>query len=52
MIHSEYSKMGGAEYSAPACECVGLDTNSTICLGSAGEFGIDPWEDENLGLDF
>ena len=52
MIHSNFKMNGEANYTAPTCETVELDTNATICYGSEGTFGINPWEDENLGLDF
>lgn len=54
MIHSNFKMNGEANYTAPTCETIELDTNATICQGSGSEgtFGINPWEDENLGLDF
>ena len=52
MIHSDFKMNGEANYTAPTCETIELDTNATICLGSEGTAGINPWEDENLGLDF
>lgn len=52
MIHSDFKMNREANYTAPTCETIELDTNATICLGSEGKFGINPWEDENLGLDF
>lgn len=54
MIHSDFKMNGEANYTAPTCETIELDTNATICQGSGSEgtFSINPWEDENLGLDF
>lgn len=52
MIHSYFKMNGEANYTAPTCETIELDTNATICQGSEGTFSINPWEDENLGLDF
>lgn len=46
-------KLGGGRnvYSAPRCEVLNLDTESTIC--QSGAFSTDEWlEDENFGLDF
>lgn len=54
MIHSNFKMNGEANYTAPTCETIELDTNATICQGSGSEdtFSINPWEDENLGLNF
>ena len=45
-------KMGGGkiDYSAPECEVLNLDTDTAIC--QASQFGIDPWKEDDLGLDF
>ena len=52
MIQSNFKMNGEANYTAPTCETIELDTNATICQGSEGTFSINPWEDEDLGLDF
>ena len=52
MIHSAFKMHGGAIYTAPTCETIELDTNATICQGSEVTFGIDQWNNEDLGLDF
>ena len=52
MNNTEISKRGGVSYIAPKCETIELDTQSTICQGSAGRFDINPWENDDLGLDF
>ena len=46
-------KMGGGkiDYSAPECEVLNLDTDTAICQGS-GAFGVDKWNEDDLGLDF
>lgn len=52
MIHSNFKMNGEANYTAPTCETIELDTNATICQGSETTFGIDKWDNEDLGLDF
>ena len=52
MIHSDFKMNGEANYTAPTCATIALDTNATICQGSEATFGIDQWKDEDLGLDF
>lgn len=46
-------KLGGGRtvYSAPRCEVLNLDTESTICQ-SSGNFGLDDWNTDDLDLDF
>ena len=44
---------GGVSYIAPECELIELESNVTICTGSQGTMGIDPWGDPfDTGLDF
>ena len=46
------AKWGGGktDYSAPKFEVLNLDTDTAIC--QASQFGINPWEDDEYGIDF
>ena len=51
--NKEFIARGGVSYIAPECELIELESNVTICTGSQGSMGIDPWGDPfDTGLDF
>ena len=53
MIYTDLQKLGGAEYTAPACEFINLEASASVCQGSDPRFGIDDWnEDEDSGINF
>ena len=52
MIYTDLQKLGGAEYTAPACELINLEASASVCQGS-NEFGIEDWtEDSDSDLNF
>lgn len=53
MIYTDLQKLGGAEYTAPACELINLETSASVCQSGDPRFGIDDWnEDEDSGINF
>lgn len=44
---------GSKIYTSPKCETIEFDAVTTICAGSEGSMGIDPWGDPfDTGLVF